>query len=102
STFAVAAEVSSPEKMAQAPDGKILVAGYLNSGHGYGIVRLRDDGSLDGTFTASLPNDEGFPYVDALAVQPDGKVLYGGTFSSVEGTSRNGLARLNQNGTLDQ
>src|SRR5207249_802569 len=32
--------------------------------------------------------------VGSVAVQPDGKVLIGGTFTSVNGTPRPGLARL--------
>ena len=39
--------------------------------------------------------------VEAVAVQPDGKVLIGGIFSSVGGQPRNYLARLNPDGTLD-
>lgn len=40
--------------------------------------------------------------VRAVAVQPDGKVVIGGEFSSVNGVPRNGLARLNADGTLDR
>jgi uncharacterized delta-60 repeat protein len=39
--------------------------------------------------------------VRALAVQSDGKILVGGDFSSYNGTTRNKLARLNSDGTLD-
>lgn len=38
----------------------------------------------------------------ALAVQPDGKVVIGGKFSSVNGMPRNNIARLNPDGTLDR
>ena len=34
-------------------------------------------------------------------VQPDGKILIGGFFGSVHGTTRNLIARLNSDGTLD-
>ena len=37
----------------------------------------------------------------ATAVQPDGKILIGGSFSSVLGVPRNNIARLNTDGTLD-
>ena len=37
----------------------------------------------------------------ATAVQPDGKILIGGTFTSVLGVARNNIARLNTDGTLD-
>jgi uncharacterized delta-60 repeat protein len=34
-------------------------------------------------------------------VQADGKILIGGNFTSINGTSRNSIARLNADGTLD-
>ena len=37
----------------------------------------------------------------ATAVQPDGKTILAGTFTSVLGVARNNLARLNADGTLD-
>ena len=40
-------------------------------------------------------------FVTATAVQPDGKIIIGGNFSSVLGVPRNHIARLNANGTLD-
>jgi uncharacterized delta-60 repeat protein len=39
--------------------------------------------------------------VRAVVVQADGKFLIGGGFNLVNGTSRDGVARLNANGTLD-
>ena len=45
------------------------------------------------------PNVNGI--VEAVAVQPDGKILIGGIFSSVGGQTRNYIARLNPDGTLD-
>lgn len=38
----------------------------------------------------------------ALAVQPDGKVILGGRFASVNGLPRNNIARLNADGTVDR
>lgn len=37
----------------------------------------------------------------SLAVQPDGKLLLGGDFSTINGTTRNGIAHLNTDGSLD-
>ncbi len=37
----------------------------------------------------------------AIGVQPDGKIVIGGVFDNYNGTSRRGLARLNDDGTLD-
>src|SRR5262249_12032131 len=42
-------------------------------------------------------NDEPF----ALALQPDGKILVGGSFTQINGAPRNRIARLNSDGTLD-
>ena len=39
--------------------------------------------------------------VDALAVQPDGKILVGGYFTTLGGQPRNYIGRLNADGTLD-
>lgn len=39
--------------------------------------------------------------VFALAVQPDGKILVGGEFTTLGGQSRTGLGRLNPDGSLD-
>jgi hypothetical protein len=39
--------------------------------------------------------------VDAFAIQPDGTVLIGGGFSTVNGQIRHRIARLNPNGSLD-
>jgi len=40
-------------------------------------------------------------YVEALAVQADGKILLGGEFTTLGGQSRTHLGRLNVDGTLD-
>jgi len=40
--------------------------------------------------------------INATAVQTDGKILVGGGFISYNGTSRNGIARLNIDGSIDQ
>ncbi|MEO8732695.1 MAG: T9SS type A sorting domain-containing protein, partial [Flavobacteriales bacterium] len=83
------------------PDGKLLVAGYLNAVNGVQqnrIARLNTDGSLDSTFNLA---GEPLPSVDAVALQLDGKILIGGYFHSVDGNSRNGIARLESNGQVD-
>src|SRR5205085_10989263 len=54
-------------------------------------------GSLDNSFNADFRNGTG----TALLIQPDGKVLIGGAFSGIDGATRNNLARLTSNGSLD-
>ncbi|MBU4386019.1 MAG: delta-60 repeat domain-containing protein [Actinobacteria bacterium] len=39
-------------------------------------------------------------WINALAVQPDGKIIVGGWFATVGGEERNNIARLNADGTL--
>lgn len=82
-------------------DGKIIVVGYLRSWNGttlYNIVRLNNDGSIDATFNAGM-GFNGIP--KALKIQTDGKIIVAGAFSSYNGTSVNGIIRLNTNGTID-
>ena len=60
------------------------------------IVRLNADGTLDSSFNAEVDGP-----VESLAVQPDGRIIFRGSFASVGGGDRNSLARLNADGTLD-
>ncbi|MES2567217.1 MAG: T9SS type A sorting domain-containing protein [Bacteroidota bacterium] len=83
------------------PDGKILIAGVFTAYNTYGgssIARILPNGLIDKTFLVS-----GVFYnpIYALALQPDGKILIGGSFTSCNGTAINSLARLNSDGTLD-
>jgi uncharacterized delta-60 repeat protein len=86
-------------------DGKVLVGGGFTAlapsdgaavtrNH---IARLETDGRLDRTLDLSL----GGITVAVVALQPDGKILIGGNFTSVLGVARNCIARLNPDGTLD-
>jgi uncharacterized delta-60 repeat protein len=55
-------------------------------------------GTLDPTFDPGLgPNGE----VDMIAVQPDGRILIAGDFTTYNGVVRSGLARLIGDGSLD-
>ena len=83
-------------------DCKVLVGGSFSQVNGVshnGLVRLNTDGSLDASFNADTTGTLGG--VDALALQPDGKILIGGNFTEVDGVSHDGLARLNTDGSLD-
>jgi uncharacterized delta-60 repeat protein len=52
--------------------------------------------------TADGFNPDANAAVHAIAVQPDGKVLVGGWFTSIAGQQRQRIARLNPDGTLDE
>jgi uncharacterized delta-60 repeat protein len=83
-------------------DGKILVGGVFDFFRGTGrtnLARLNADGSLDPQFLNGLAGVDG--PVQSLALQRDGKILIGGSFSTVNGLARSGLARLNANGSVD-
>lgn len=83
------------------PDGKVLIGGDFTSFDGAGrnsIARLNTDGSLDSSFDPGTGVDL---IVYKTALQPDGKVLVAGVFTTVDGTSRSGIARLNADGSLD-
>jgi uncharacterized delta-60 repeat protein len=82
-------------------DGQILIGGSFTTAGGgarAGIARLNPDGSLDSTFNPGTGFDG---VVWTLAVQTDGKVLVGGSFSTFNGTTRSNFARLNTSGSLD-
>ncbi|HMQ77891.1 MAG TPA: delta-60 repeat domain-containing protein, partial [Flavobacteriales bacterium] len=84
------------------PDGRILVTGTFNTFNGVQrerIVRLESTGSVDLSFDAGPASGTG-PY-QTIALRPDGRILIGGSFTSVQGASRPGLAQLLSNGTLD-
>jgi uncharacterized delta-60 repeat protein len=82
-------------------DGKVLVGGQFTSYQGTTrnrIARLNADGSFDTTFNMGT----GFgSTVYSVALKSDGKVLVGGSFTAYQGTTRNRIARLNADGSLD-
>ncbi len=86
-------------------DGKILIGGNFTTVGGLTrqyVARLNADGSLDSSFVDPAVLQPGtFAILNSLAVQTDGKILIGGYFSMVGGVSKNYIARLNADGTLD-
>ncbi|MEZ4791149.1 MAG: T9SS type A sorting domain-containing protein [Flavobacteriales bacterium] len=83
------------------PDDRILIGGDFTSYNGAGrnrILRLNSDGTEDASFTIG---SGATGTVRSIVVQPDGAVLFGGSFTFYNGTSRNRIARLNSDGSLD-
>lgn len=83
------------------PDGKIILAGdftIIDGNPRNYIARLNADGSLDPTFNAGVGPDS---TVRALLLQPDGKIVLGGSFMNINGTPRSRLARLESDGSHD-
>jgi uncharacterized delta-60 repeat protein len=81
------------------PDGKIVVADYVN------VVRLRADGSLDSSFRNGGKATTGFD-PESVALQPDGKIVVAGP-EVVGGCSGGGctvyaaVGRLKRDGSRD-
>lgn len=80
------------------PDGKILaICAYTENYITYRMALLNTDGSQDNTFTGNADNT-----LTCLKVLADGKILLGGFMSWERSeTIRNGMAKLNPNGTTD-
>ena len=81
------------------PDGKILAAGVVGSiPAGFrAVVRLNGDGSMDNSFDSGSGIFAGSGR--SAALQPDGKIIVGGDFTSTNGGTH--LARVNTDGALD-
>jgi uncharacterized delta-60 repeat protein len=83
------------------PDGKLLVAGSVETAEGedFALVRYNIDGSLDATFgtggkvTRDFSEDD---EISGVALQADGKIVVAGTT-----TAAGVLVRYNANGSID-
>jgi uncharacterized delta-60 repeat protein len=84
------------------PDDKILIGGIFSNISGSsinGITRLNSNGTLDTGFNVGTGATGGA--VNAVTLQPDDKILIGGAFTAVSGSTRTRITRINSNGTLD-
>nr|WP_315191580.1 T9SS sorting signal type C domain-containing protein [uncultured Flavobacterium sp.] len=83
------------------PDGKLIVGGdYLNFNGALTsyLSRLYPDGSKDTTFDLG----SGFNgKIYTSIIQPDGKILLGGSFTTFNGANASRLIRLNADGSID-
>lgn len=100
----VAGVNSAVNSMVQQSDGNIVIAGSFTSVGGVarrGLARISANGALDRSFAPTITTG-GFtdPYVDAVALQTDGRILVAGSLvkSTVHGSY---LARLHADGTED-
>jgi uncharacterized delta-60 repeat protein len=82
--------------------GKILALGFnfthVNKQARNRIAMLHADGSLDEDFKPGTGFDS---FVFEAVQQPDGKIVVVGFFKNYNGTPRNGIARINLDGSLD-
>src|SRR5690348_341992 len=102
--------LSGANALALAPDGKIVVAGGASDSSGIQelvVARFHSGGTPDksfngdGAFLAQLGSSGNPSYLNAVAVQPDGKVVVGGQASDSGGNSRFLVGRLTTTGGWD-
>ncbi len=83
---------SSVYALAVQSDGKVLLGGGFTSVSGQPRVfaaRVNPDGTLDTSFNLNITFNPMFGgRVDALAIQPDGKILVGGSLRSVPAAAK--------------
>jgi uncharacterized delta-60 repeat protein len=94
-------------------DGKIILGGYIDNGgggqHKLLVIRLNKNGTLDNTFATggifTLDTGNKDSECRQLSIQPDGKIIAGGSLDTIIDFSSfrfDFLAvRLKKNGTLD-
>ena len=83
------------------PDGRFIISGFFTNFNGVSsgrIARLNTDGSVDTNFMAGAGANNS---ISSLALQSNGKIVIGGTFTNFAGATRLGIARLNADGSLD-
>jgi uncharacterized delta-60 repeat protein len=83
-------------------DGYVLVGGRFSALETQPVsclLRLDPSGVPDPLFKPVISG--GGESVEAIALQPDGRILIGGRFTHVHGVPRGGIARLNADGSLD-
>ncbi|RYY65860.1 MAG: hypothetical protein EOO12_05860 [Chitinophagaceae bacterium] len=100
-TFVISTGATGISAMAVQGDGRLIIAGGFTSYNGTAIrslARLNLDGTLDNSFvTGTGPNSS----VLSIAVDANGKIFIGGFFTQYNGVSRNRIAVLNSDGSLD-
>jgi len=85
-------------------DGKILCGGNFSTYGGTTVnrlLRVNSDGSRDTSFSTGTGTIGFNDYVYAIAIQTDGKILVGGSFTTYQGTTYNRIIRLNSDGSVD-
>ncbi len=114
STFGASGKVIIPsvflEESVLQTDGKIVFAGYIGTSPNldFYVTRLNSDGSFDTTFngTGAITLDlrgTSADFASSVKIQPDGKIVVGGSASQPGSNSPSEFAivRLNTDGSLD-
>lgn len=110
SIFDVGGNQDYVQDMKVLTDGSILVAGGAYDGLAdvnFAAAKLNADGVVDssfginGRFVMSLYPEDGEDIANAVAVQPDGKIILAGSGYIPNVGTHLAMLRLNENGTLD-
>ena len=100
-TFVPASINGTVRSVALKQDGKLVIGGYFTNIDGSSCLRsagLTQAGALDGTFNASNGADDSVYKIIAI---PDGGAAAFGQFENYGGVSREGIVRLNPDGSND-
>jgi len=84
------------------PDGKIIVGGKFSQIGGQSLMnvaRFYPDGTVETNFHPAALGIS--PEVKCVAIQTNGQILVGGSFSTLGGATRGNIGRLNADGTVD-
>lgn len=84
-------------------DSKLILVGDFSTFNGQNanrIVRLKDDGKIDGTFNTGSGADGTINSIQKDLVS--GKLLLVGSFTTFNGKSYRNLVRLNEDGSVDE
>jgi len=82
-------------------DGKLIVGGTFTNYSGSSInriVRINTDGTRDTAFNVGVGVNG---TNESIIIQPDGKIIAGGLFTTYSGSTVNRIVRINTDGTRD-
>jgi uncharacterized delta-60 repeat protein len=89
------------------PDGKIIAAGGNSTSKNFSLARFLTNGSLDYSFgsegkvTTGFKVSNDFAFAQAVALQPDGKIVAGGLANNSTGAGEFAIVRYMPDGSLD-
>ena len=109
-TVEFGSELEAAQAVVTQPDGKIVLGGgaWPESSPVFALARLNSDGTLDTSFgdngmvLTSLNDEYDYSGINALALQPDGKLVAAGyTRDLTTNDPAFGVVRYNSDGSLD-
>ncbi|MBL7982013.1 MAG: hypothetical protein JNL52_09410 [Flavobacteriales bacterium] len=98
-SFAFAHPGYASSDFALLPNGQFLMLMDVGGSGTRRLIRFNSDGSEDGTFNC-CPGPSGGG-IGRFVVQPDGRILVSGAFTTYHGAARPRLVRLESNGDVD-